>query len=181
MLQKRFLGVVAAAVTSVSLLVCGGAFTYADETQPQEVHKHSEKALAPEHATVEQPMCPHCKDVRVSPEKGRTLAAQVMVCPDCKNEVGELAVHHCDKCGKDVLSCVMCQKASAELKAATREGECPKCKQVRVRGVKGKTLARWEMKCPDCKKKSHEWLVQHCESCDVDFLACQICKKEQKK
>src|SRR3989339_1650212 len=109
MLNKKFLGIFASLVTSASLMMCVGSFTYAEEaTQPQEeTHKHSEKALAPEHPTVELPMCPTCKDVRVSPEKGRTLAAQVMVCPDCKNEIGELAVHHCDKCGKDVLACVM--------------------------------------------------------------------------
>ena len=100
---------------------------------------------------------------------------------DCKNEIGELAVHHCDKCGKDVLACVMCQKTSAELKASTMEGKCPKCKEVRVRAIKGKTFAKWEMKCPDCKHKTQEWLVQHCDKCDVEFLACPICKKEQEK
>ncbi|MBI2556518.1 MAG: hypothetical protein HYW13_03710, partial [Planctomycetes bacterium] len=82
---------------------------------------------------------------------------------------------------KDVLACVMCQKASAELKASTMEGKCPKCKEVRVRAIKGKTFAKWEMKCPDCKKNLQEWLTQHCDKCDVDFLACPICKKEQEK
>src|SRR5574337_570778 len=157
MLNKKFLGIFASVVTSASLMMCMGAFTYAEEAaQPQaqeETHKHSEKALSPEHPTVELPMCPTCKDVRVSPEKGRTLAAQVMVCPDCKNEIAELAVHHCDKCGKDVLACVMCQKTSAELKAATMEGKCPKCKEVRVRPIKGKMWAKWEMKWADCKHK----------------------------
>ena len=93
MLNKKFLGIVVSAVTSVGLMMCAGNYVYAEE----ETHKHAEKALAPEHPTVELPMCPTCKDVRVSPEKGRTLAAQVMVCTDCKNEIGELAVHHCDK------------------------------------------------------------------------------------
>ena len=182
MLNKKFLGIVVSAVTSVGLMMCAGNFVYAKEEQKQEeTHKHGEKALAPEHPTVEPPMCPSCKDVRVSPEKGRTLAAQVMVCPDCKNEIGELSVHHCDKCGKDVMACVMCQKASAELKSANMEGKCPKCKEVRVRAIKGKTLAKWEMKCPDCKKKTQEWLTQHCDKCDADFLACPICKKEQEK
>jgi len=134
MLNKKFLGIVVSAVTSVGLMMCAGNYVYAEE----ETHKHAEKALAPEHPTVEPPMCPTCKDVRVSPEKGRTLAAQVMVCPDCKNEIGELAVHHCDKCGKDVLACVMCQKAADDLKAATMEGKCPKCKEARVRAIKGR-------------------------------------------
>lgn len=177
MLNKKLLGIVISAVTSASAMMWGGAFIYADE----ETHTHSEKALAPEHPTVELPMCPTCKDVRVSPEKGRTLAAQVMVCPDCKNEIGELAVHHCDKCGKDVLVCTMCQKASAELKAATMEGKCPKCMEVRSRPIKGKSLAVKEMKCPDCKKKSQEHLILHCDKCNIDFDACPICKKEQEK
>ncbi|MDO8142448.1 MAG: hypothetical protein Q6358_13190 [Candidatus Brocadiales bacterium] len=183
MLNKKFLGIFASAVTSASIMLCMGAFTYAEEAAPPQVetHTHSEKALAPEHPTIELPMCPTCKDVRVSPEKGRTLAAQVMVCPDCKNEIGELSVHHCDKCGKDVLACVICQKTSAELKAATMEGKCPKCKEVRVRPIKGKSLAVKEMKCPDCKKKSQEHLILHCDKCNIDFDACPICKKEQEK
>ena len=61
------------------------------------------------------------------------------------------------------------------------EGKCPRCKEVRVRAMKGKTFAKWEMKCPDCKKKSQEWLTQHCDTCDVDFLACPICKKGTRK
>lgn len=177
MLNKKFVGIVSFAVISVSVMILGGNFVYAEE----ETHKHSEKALAPEHKTVEPPMCPTCKQVRLSPVKGKTLAAMPMVCPDCKNEIGEVAVHHCDKCGKDALACVICQSTSAELKAATMEGKCPKCKEVRVRPIKGKTLAKWEMQCPDCKKTSKEWLVEHCDKCGVDFLVCPICKKEQEK
>ena len=177
MLKKKLLGIVAATVTSVSIMMCVSNFAYADEG----THKDSEKALAPEHPTLEPPMCPTCKDVRVSPEKGRTLAATKMVCPDCKNEISELAIHHCDKCGKDVLTCVKCQSASAELQAATMKAKCPKCQEVRVRPIKGMTLAGWQMKCPDCKKKSEERYVIHCDKCDVDFLACPICKKEQEK
>jgi len=177
MLNKKFVGIVSFTVISVSVMMWGDNFAYAQE----ETHKHSEKALAPEHPIVEEFICPSCKEVRVSPEKGRTLAAMPMVCPDCKNEITELAVHYCDKCGKDVLVCVLCQKATAELKAATMQGKCPKCKEVRTRPIKGKTLAKWEMKCPDCKKKTQEWFIQHCDTCDVDFLACPICKKEQEK
>lgn len=55
-------------------------------------------------------MRPTCKEVRLSPEKGRTLAKMPMVCSGCKNEIGEVAVHRCDKCGKDVMACVMCKK-----------------------------------------------------------------------
>lgn len=176
MLSKKIFGIVASAIMAVSVINWIGNLAYAEE-----VHKHSEKALAPAHPTAEEFVCPSCKEVRVSPEKGKTLAAMSMVCPDCKHEIGELAVHHCDKCGKDVLVCVMCQKASAEIKAETMEGKCPKCKEVRVRPIKGKTLAKWEMKCPDCKHKMQEWLIQHCDKCDVDYLACPICKKEQEK
>ena len=49
MLNKKFLGIVVSAVTSVGLMMCAGNFVYAEE----ETHTHSEKALAPEHATVE--------------------------------------------------------------------------------------------------------------------------------
>ena len=176
MWNKKFLGIVLSAVMSVSVMMLANTFSYAEET-----HKESDKALAPVHPTVEPPMCPTCKNVRVGPEKGRTLAAMPMVCPSCKNEIGELAVHHCDMCGKDVLVCVVCQQASADLKAATMEAKCPKCKEVRTRPIKGQTLAKREMKCPDCKHKTQEWLMQHCDKCGVDFLACPICKKEQEK
>jgi len=109
---KKFMGMFTAAIMPIGLMIWGCNFSYAEE----ETHKHSEKALAPEHPTVELPMCPTCKDVRVSPEKGRTLAAQVMVCPDCKNEIGELAVHHCDKCEKDVLACPICKREEGKAK-----------------------------------------------------------------
>ncbi|MCF6155638.1 MAG: hypothetical protein E3K36_10375 [Candidatus Brocadia sp.] len=181
MLHRKFLGVVSG-ITFIGLMVCTNNFIYAgEEVRKQETHKHSEKALAPVHPSVDEFVCPSCKEVRVSPEKGRTLATMKMVCPDCKNEIKEFAVHHCDKCGKDVLVCMMCQEASAKLKAATMEGKCPKCKQVRRRPVKGKALAGWEMKCPECKKKTEEWLVQHCDECGTEFLSCPICLKEQEK
>ena len=176
MLNKNVFGIVASVIMVVSIMNWIGNLSYAEE-----VHKHSEKAMAPAHPTAEEFVCPSCKEVRVSPEKGKTLAVMSMVCPDCKHEIGELAVHHCDTCGKDVLVCVMCQKAAAEIKAETKEGKCPKCKEVRVRPIKGKTLAKWEMNCPDCKHKMQEWRIQHCDKCDVDFLACPICKKEQEK
>ena len=175
MLNKKFFGIVASAVMSVSVMTWGGNLVYAEE----ETHKHTEKGLAPEHKTVEPPMCPTCKDVRVSPEKGRTLAATRMVCPDCKNEIGEVAIHHCDKCGKDVLTCPSCQAASAELKAATMTNECPKCKMVRVRPIKGKTLAMWEMKCPKCKHMTQELLVQHCDECGTEFLPAQFANQSR--
>jgi hypothetical protein len=174
---KKFIGMFTTAIISIGLMIWGGNFSYAEE----ETHTHSEKGLTPEHKTIEPPICPACKNVRVRPIKGKTLATMPMVCLDCKNEISEVAVHHCDKCGKDVLACVMCQKTSAELKAAIKEAECPKCKEVRVRPIKGKTLAKWEMKCPDCKHKSQEFLIQHCNTCDADFIACPICKREEGK
>ena len=177
MLNKKFFGIVVSAFMSVSVMAWIGNSVYAQE----EKHKHSEKALAPEHKTIEPPMCPDCKDVRVSPEKGRTLAAMHMVCPKCKNEIGEVAIHHCDKCGKDVLACTSCQAASAELKAATMINQCPKCKLERARPIKSKSLAMWEMKCPKCKHMVQELYVQHCDECGTEFLACPICKSEQDK
>lgn len=181
MLNKKFLGIVVSAVTSVSAIMWAGNFVFAQEAPKQETHKDTEKALAPEHPTVETPMCPMCKEVRISPEKGKTLASNVMVCSECKMEVTEFGVHHCDKCNKDVLVCSLCKQAEATLNQLTMEGKCPKCKEVRVRPVKGRTLAKTEMKCPDCKKKTQEWAVQHCDTCKTDFLTCPICAKEKEK
>lgn len=176
MISKKFIGVVMFAALSFSMAFLGGNSLYA-----KEAHKDLEKGLAPKHKTEEQFVCPSCKEVRVSPEKGRTLAATTMACPDCKNEISELAVHHCDVCGEDVLACVLCKVAAAELKATTVEAKCPKCGEVRASPIKGRTLAKWEMKCPDCKKKTKEWLIGHCEECDVDFLICPICQKHHTK
>ena len=70
MLNKKFLGIVISAVTSASVMMLGGSFIYAEE----ETHTHSEKALAPEHPTVELPMCPTCKDVREPGERKDTCS-----------------------------------------------------------------------------------------------------------
>lgn len=175
MMNKNIFGIVASGILYAVIMAFAVNLVYAEDV----THKHSEKAMAPAHLTAEEFVCPSCKEVRVSPEKAKTLAASAMVCPDCKNEIGEFSIHSCDKCGKDVLVCAMCKKASAELKAATMEGKCPKCKEVRRRPVKGKALAGWEMKCPDCKKKTQEMLIQHCDECGAEFLVCPICLKEQ--
>lgn len=178
MLNKKLIGIAVFAATTFSVTISASNYLYAEK---EETHKHLEKGLAPKHKTEETFVCPQCKEVRVSPEKGKTLAKTPMVCPDCRNEISELAIHHCDVCGKDVLVCVLCKEAAAELQAETMKTKCPECKEVRVRPIKGKTLAKWEMKCPDCKKTSQEWLTEHCDTCSVDFLACPICKKEQEK
>lgn len=102
MLNKRLIGIVACVAITFSTMILGSNYLCAEQ---EETHKHLEKGLAPEHRTVEPFACPQCKEVRMSPEKGKTLAKMPMVCPDCKNEISELAVHHCDVCGKDVLVC----------------------------------------------------------------------------
>ncbi|OHB86692.1 MAG: hypothetical protein A3D13_08740 [Planctomycetes bacterium RIFCSPHIGHO2_02_FULL_40_12] len=175
MVYKKFIKTVAPVI--MYILMWGGNLMYAAGAE----HKHGENDLSTEHQIAELPMCPFCKEVRASSEKERVLAAKSMVCPDCKSEVSALEIHHCDKCGKDVLICTMCQKASASLKAETMIGKCPKCKKVLSRYVKGKVLATWKMKCRDCRMKSHEWLIQHCKTCNIDFLACPICEKEQER
>lgn len=154
----------------------GGKHLYA---QP-EVHKFLEKGLAPKYKIEELFVCPQCKEVRISPIKGRTLAKMTMVCPDCKNEISEFAIHHCDICGKDVMACISCKKETAKLRAEVmKETKCPKCEEVRIRPIKGRTLVKKEMRCPDCKSVTREWLTMHCETCGKDFLACPICKKAQ--
>lgn len=177
MVYKKFMKTVEPVIICMHILLLGSDLMYAGEV----AHKHIENDPLLEHSTTELPMCPFCKKVHVSPEKEKALAAKNIVCPNCKSEVTALEVHHCDKCGKDVFVCAMCQKASAGLKAETMIGKCPKCKKVLSRYVKGKVLATWEIKCLDCRMKSHEWLIQHCKTCDIDFLACPICEKEQER
>lgn len=174
MLNKKFWGILVFAVTFINVMMWIANPAYAAE----EKYKLSEKALAPEYPVIEQFVCPSCKEVRVSPIKGQTLASMRMVCPACKNEASELEVHHCDKCGKDVLVCPICRNTSVKLSAETMV-KCPICKEVRVRPIKGRTLTKWEMKCPVCKKTSKEWLIFHCDKCAKDFLACPICKNEE--
>lgn len=180
MLNRNLLGIVVSVVIAAGVMMCGVNLANADEETPKTegTHKMSDKATAPEHeyGHVERPMCPSCGKVRVGAEKGRTVAKMVMECPDCKNKVSEFDVHHCDQCEKDVLICTMCNKISAELKAEATEAKCPTCKEVRTRPIKGIATAKWAMKCPDCKKETAEWLTQHCDKCDKDFLACPICK-----
>lgn len=175
MSNKKSMGIVA--VTLVSVMVFGVNFADAGE----EAYKQSERGLASGQPAKEAPICPSCKEMRLSPEKGRVLAAIPMVCPDCKNEISGLTVHYCDKCGKDVLVCELCQKASAGLKALTMISKCPRCKRVRSRFIREKALAKWKIKCLICRHKLQEWFIQHCDICDVDFLACLNCKKEQEK
>lgn len=175
MSNKKFIPIVV--VTLVSIIAFGVNFAYPGE----EIYKQSERGLASGLHAKETPICPSCKEMRLSPEKGRILATMPMVCPDCKNEISEFAVHHCEKCGKDILACVLCQKASVELKASTMISKCLRCKRVRSRFIKDTALAKWKMKCPNCKHKLQEWFIQHCNTCDVDFLACPNCKKEQEK
>jgi hypothetical protein len=166
MLNKSFMGTVALAVAFVSLTMLVGNFAYAQkEAKGPKLPEHPE-ALMP-------PQCPSCKTTVATHIKGKVTAPVVMSCPDCKNEISEYGVFHCDKCEKEFLTCVMCLRVT---KAATR---CPECKQVRERRIKGKIGApvKWKMKCPECKAKPDEWLIQRCDKCDVDFIACPLCKK----
>ena len=171
MLNKKFLGIVAYTFMFVSLIMLVGNFAYAQkEPKGPKLPEHAEAVMPPE--------CPTCKTVHASHTKGRVTAPMVMSCPDCKKETTEIGVYHCSKCEKEFLTCVNCLAAAP--KAETR---CPKCKKVLARHIKGKIEApiKWEMKCPDCKKAPQEWRIQHCSECKTDFLACPLCKKEQKK
>ena len=124
MLKRKFVGIVACMVTAISLIMVAGNFVYAKE----EEHKHKvphrgiETASPSEKPAMEYPACPYCKEVRLAPNTKRGIvSAKKMECPHCKGEVKELAVHHCDECGKEVMVCVLCERASAELKPATME------------------------------------------------------------
>ena len=171
MLNKKFLGIVAYTFMFVSLIMLMGNSAYAEK-----------KPKGPElPEALGLPICPTCENVvHAKHTKGRVTAPLVMNCPDCKKEITEFGVYHCDRCEKEFLTCIKCVTAK---KPATMEGRCPKCEEVLVRQIKGKIGAhvKWEMKCPDCKKDPQEWRIQHCSECETDFLACPLCKKEQEK
>ncbi|GAB63217.1 MAG: hypothetical protein DWB56_03860 [Candidatus Jettenia sp.] len=179
MLNKKVLGIaIASVVAFFSLVTWLDNLVYSEE-------EPGRRTVVTEQATTDEEtlICPSCKEKSLSPGKRGLLLPKTMVCPECKNEVSGDAVHHCDKCGKDVLVCPACRKASAELDATTMESKCPKCKLVRSRPIKGKAYhpVEWKMKCPDCKQKPEEMIIQHCDTCGEDFLACSICKAQQEK
>lgn len=169
MLNNKFLGTVACAVTLVIVMMLAGNFTYAEEKQPKGTGDSELQAL-------ELPVCPTCNSKVETHFKGKATAPEVMHCPDCKKKTTELGVYHCNKCEKEFLKCIKCLMPS---KAVTK---CPKCKRMLARYIKGKIESpaefKWEMKCPDCKQKPHEWFIQHCDKCEVDFLGCPLCRKE---
>ena len=169
MLNKSFIGTVAFALVFVCLMMLVGNFVYAGEKEPKGPELPEIQAYNP-------PVCPTCKSKVATRTKGKVTAPVVMHCPDCKQEITEFGVSHCDKCEKEFLTCVECLAVSKP--AATK---CPKCKKVLARRIKGKIEApvKWEMKCPDCKKTPGEWLMHHCDECGIDFLACPLCKEEQ--
>ncbi|MEP9409819.1 MAG: hypothetical protein HRF42_00160 [Candidatus Brocadia sp.] len=173
MSNKKFMAIVAFAVT----LACGvnTAYTVGKKSS------YSGKGPVSSLPAKDTPLCPSCREVRLSPVKRMALVTIPMVCPNCKNVITEIAVHRCDKCGEDILACVLCQKASDGLKASTMISKCPRCKLIRSRLITGKALAKWKMKCQNCKHKLQEWFIQHCNTCDTDFLSCPNCKKEQER
>lgn len=180
MRNMKFIGMCVPALIFACVVMWGVNFANAEEKT--DIGEIGEKPTKPEHEYehIQRPECPICKEGRLGPEKGRTVAKMTMTCPDCKNEISELSVHQCDKCGKDILTCVLCEKASEGLQAATGEtveAACPTCKEVRTRPIKGKAFGKWKMKCPDCSKEPAEWLIEHCDKCGEDFLSCPVCKK----
>jgi hypothetical protein len=169
MLNKKYMGTFIFAVAFVALIMLVGNLAYA------QMAKERKGPELPEITALPMPMCPTCKNVPAKHTKGKVTAPVVMDCPDCKKEMVEFGVYHCDKCEKEFLACLMCQRFTKA------EAKCPKCEKVLSRRIKGKVEApvKWKMKCPHCKGKPQEWLIQHCDECGVDFLVCPLCKKEQ--
>lgn len=178
----KLIGMCIVPLIFVCVIMWGGNLVNADEEKETDIGRIGEKATAPEHEYehVQRPECPSCKEVRLGPEKGRVPAKMGMFCPECKNEISELSVHKCDKCGEEALTCVLCNRASAALEAESVKAECPQCKEVRTRPIKGLSYAKMKMKCEHCNKEPEEWLIEHCDKCDKDFLLCQTCKKVHK-
>ncbi len=163
------MGTVACVVTFVGLTMLVGNLSYAEE-------KHPTGHGLPELQALNMPVCPTCKSEFATHTKGKVTAPVVMSCPDCKKETTEFGVYHCNKCEKEFLKCIKCLMPS---KATTK---CPKCKEVLARYIKEEIESpaefKWEMECPDCKKKPQKWLLQHCDKCEADFLGCPLCKQE---
>ncbi|GAX59087.1 superfamily II helicase [Candidatus Scalindua japonica] len=103
MLNNRFIGIFVLTVAFVSLTMLVGNFAYAGEKQPE--------GTGPSEALI-LPTCPTCKNASAGHTEGKAIAASVMVCPECKKELSELRVYHCDECKKEFLACPMCQGTS---------------------------------------------------------------------
>lgn len=114
-------------------------------------------------------------DVNISKFSSSKDLKEAMI-PVINNIIDELAVDFDRMCQKTAADNPTNKYFQAELKTATMEGKCPKCKEVRTRPVEGKTEAGWQIKCTDCTNKSKGWFIQHCGKCDVNFITCPICK-----
>ncbi|MFQ5714903.1 MAG: hypothetical protein ACE5GU_12805 [Candidatus Scalinduaceae bacterium] len=172
MWNKKFLGIIAAVVAFVSLTMLVGNFAYAE--------KEPKGPELPETKALNLPTCPTCKSVPAyRPTKRRVTAPVAMICPDCKKEITEFGVYHCDKCEKEFLACIECRR----FKKAEARSMCPKCKKVLARRIKGKIGApvKWEMKCPECKKKPKEWLLQYCDKCDAVSWHVHFAKSNKRR
>ncbi len=103
MLNNRFIRIFALAIAFVSLTMPVGNFAFADEMQPEGRELFDAQNL---------PTCPTCEKVPARHTAEKVIAPLEMVCPDCKKEISELKVYHCDECKKEFLACSMCEGIS---------------------------------------------------------------------
>ncbi|MDN3511157.1 MAG: hypothetical protein NG784_07615 [Candidatus Jettenia sp.] len=114
MLNKTWRGIIASTVLSVSIIVWGNGFSYANE----ETHKHKETATAESETETMESKCPKCELTRVRPVKGRAYhpIQWKMKCPECKKEPKEMLIVHCDECGENFLECPICRAEQKKAK-----------------------------------------------------------------
>lgn len=167
MLNMNFIKTFAFVIAFIGLVMLLGNCVYAQ--------KEPKGSDLPAIQPYNPPVCPTCKSKVSTRPKGMIAAPVVMHCPDCKKGRTEAGIWQCDKCEKEFLTCVECLGLSKPVAA-----KCPKCKKSVARHIKGKVEApvKWEMKCLECKKSPQEWLMQHCDECDADFLACPLCAEK---
>lgn len=113
MLSKKFIGIAAPAILSVSVMVWGNSFSYAEE-----IHKHKEIATAESETETTEGKCPKCELTRVRPIKGRAYhpIQWKMKCPECKKEPKEMLIVHCDECDENFLECPICRAEQKKAK-----------------------------------------------------------------
>ncbi|GAB63239.1 MAG: hypothetical protein DWB56_03065 [Candidatus Jettenia sp.] len=114
MLNKKFVGIVASAVLSVSVMVWGSSFSYANEKP----HKHKETVPGESETETMESKCPKCELTRVRPIKGRAYhpIQWKMKCPECKKEPKEMLIVHCDECDENFLECPICRAEQKKAK-----------------------------------------------------------------
>jgi phage FluMu protein Com len=127
-----------------------------------------------------QVRCPTCKETVTATKKGGGVRLEkAMQCPSCKETVEELGAFECEKCGKELIACVICRQYSGFISEEPPvEARCPNCKEMVTTTKKGGGVSlEKKMICPNCQKEVQDMDVHTCSKCGADMLLCPLCKK----